>query len=196
MHSLARASDWYAFRVRPRHEKSVSTWLRNKCFNEFLPLIKTRRRWADRIATVERPLFPGYIFCEIERHEVSAIRSTPGILDVVRAGSNPLPARRDEIESLWQVVRNDLPIESCNLDELYGGQWLRIATGPLAGVCGTLVKVRGQQRLIISVQLLQRQVLVELPTACVQLICDRFDPSEHNRPGDAWQRKNILAKTG
>jgi transcription antitermination factor NusG len=142
--------------------------LRHKCVNEFLPLISTRNRWADRIKTIERPLFPGYIFCEVERHHVSSIRSTPGIFDVVRAGSSPLPARREEVESLLNAVRHDLPIEPCNLEGLCGGEWLRIAAGPLSGLCGTLLRFRGAERLLISIELLHRQVLVELPAASVE----------------------------
>lgn len=142
--------------------------LRAKCCNEFLPLVKTRTRWADRIATVERPLFPGYIFCEAERREVSSIRSTPGVFDVVRAGSSPLPAHRDEVESLFRAVRQDLSIEPCELQTFCGGDWLRIVAGPLSGLCGTLVKVRGEQRLLISIELLRRQVLVELPAESVE----------------------------
>lgn len=174
MQSAPSAREWYAFRVRPRHEKSVSTLLRSKCLNEFLPLLKVRSRWVDRIKTVERPLFPGYIFCEVERHYVSSVRSTPGIFDVVRAGSSPLPARRDEVESLLNAVRHDLPIEPCNLEGFCGGEWLRIMAGPLSGLCGTLVKVRGEQRLLISIELLHRQVLVELPAASVELAHERM----------------------
>lgn len=168
MQSFSPAREWYAFRVRPRHEKTVSSLLRAKCCNEFLPLLKTRTRWSDRVTTVERPLFPGYIFCEAEQHELSSIRSTAGIFDVVRAGSNPLAARRDEVESLLRAVRQDLPIEPCTLQTFCGGEWLRVVAGPLSGLCGTLVKVRGEQRLLISIELLRRQVLVELPAASVK----------------------------
>ena len=169
MQTVAEAKEWYAFQVRPRHEKSVSTMLRARGCNEFLPLLKTRSKWADRIATVVRPLFPGYIFCEIQRHEVSGVRSTPGIFDVVRAGSSPLAARRDEVESLLQAVRNDLPIEPCNLEGLCGGEALLVTVGALAGLSGTLVRFRGEQRLLISIRLLHRQVLVELPASSVEL---------------------------
>jgi len=168
MQTFSDQKEWYAFHVRPHHEKSVSSMLRHKCVNEFLPLISTRNRWADRIKTIERPLFPGYIFCEVERHHVSSIRSTPGIFDVVRAGSSPLPARRDEVESLLKAVRHDLPIEPCNLEGLCGGEWLRISAGPLSGLCGTLLRFRGAERLLISIELLHRQVLVELPAASVE----------------------------
>jgi transcription antitermination factor NusG len=174
MQTVSTSKEWYAFRVRPRHEKSVSTLLRSKCFHEFLPLLKVRSRWTDRTAIVERPLFPGYIFCEVERHDVGSVRSTQGIFDVVRVGSTPLPARRDEIESLLNAARHDLPMEPSDLEGFCGGDWLRIMAGPLAGLCGTLVKVRGEQRLLISVELLRRQVLVELPAVSVELARDRM----------------------
>jgi transcription antitermination factor NusG len=174
MQSISKSREWYAFRVRPRHEKSVSRLLRSRSCNEFLPLLKARTRWADRIATVERPLFPGYIFCELERHDVGSIRLTPGIFDVVRAGSSPLPARRDEVESLLHAVRNDLPIVACNLESFCGGEWIRIVAGPLSGICGTLVKVSGEHRLLISIELLHRQVLVELPAASIEFARERM----------------------
>jgi transcription antitermination factor NusG len=174
MEIIPRSREWYAFRVRPRHEKSVSRLLRSKCCNEFLPLLKTRTRWADRTTTVELPLFPGYIFCEAERREVGSIRSTPGIFDVVRAGSSPLPARRDEVESLLHAMRHDLPIEPCSFDGFCGGEWLRITTGPLSGLCGTVVKVRGEQRLLISIEILHRQVLVEVPAGSLEFAHERI----------------------
>jgi transcription antitermination factor NusG len=99
---------------------------------------------------------------------------TPGIFDVVRAGSNPIPAQREEVESLLYAVRHDLPIEACNLEGLCGGDWIRIVTGPLSGICGTLVKVRGEERLLISIELLRRQVLVELPAASVEFARNRM----------------------
>lgn len=146
--------------------------------------MKTRTRWADRTTTVERPLFPGYIFCEAEGREVSFIRSTAGIFDVVRAGSTPLPARRDEVESLLRAVRQELPIEPCNLQTFCGGEWLRIVSGPLSGLCGTLVKVRGEQRLLISIELLRRQVLVELPAASVELAQQQMLQLSQQRGGE------------
>lgn len=174
MRLIVGSRDWYAFRVRPRHEKLVSMSLRSKGHEEFLPLTRARHRWADRMKTVELPLFPGYIFCDAERNEIGRIRSTPGILDVVRAGSSPVPARRDEVENLRQAVSKSLSMESCPLVEPTTGQWLRISSGPLNGLSGMLVEVRGQQRLILSVDLLQRSVLVELPSASVDIYPDNL----------------------
>lgn len=167
MHSSAEPRDWYAFRVRSRHEKLVATSLRGKGYEEFLPLCKSKRRWADRSKVVEMPLFPGYVFCDSERSEIGKIRCTPGIIDVIRAGSTPLPANRWEIEGLRKATQAELPLESWPyIDPSTTGR-VRITSGPLSGMDGVLIEVRGKERLILSVDLLRRSVLVELPFSSV-----------------------------
>lgn len=173
MHSTSESRDWYAFRVRPRHEKLVSMSLRGKGYEEFLPLTKSKRKWADRSPIIEMPLFPGYIFCDTERTEIGKIRCTRGILDVIRAGSMPLPADRAEIEGLRKATKAELELESLPyIDPATAGR-LRIISGPLNGLDGMLVQVRGKERLILSVDLLCRSVLVEVPlssVACVSYV--------------------------
>jgi transcription antitermination factor NusG len=165
----AESKDWYAFRVRPRHEKVVSMSLRGKGYEEYLPLTKSKRKWVDRSTIIEMPLFPGYIFCDIERSEIGRIRCTQGILDVIRAGSSPLPANRLEIEGLRKATEAELPLESWPYINPSTTGRLCIMSGPLTGLDGMLVQVRGKERLILSVDLLCRSVLVEVPLSCVAL---------------------------
>ena len=108
------SNEWFAFRVRPRHEKQVSLALREKGFTEFLPLYKSKRQWADRTKVVEMPLFPGYIFCSTVRSSIVPVLMTSGVIDVVRAGTNPLPADKAEIEALQQTVSVDVPLALLN----------------------------------------------------------------------------------
>ncbi len=169
MQLTAESRDWYAFRVRPRHEKLVSMSLRGKGYEEFLPLTKSKRRWADRSPIIEMPLFPGYIFCDTDRSEISKIRSTQGIVDVIRAGSSPVPANRREIEGLRKATEADLPLESLPYIDPSTTRRLHIVSGPLSGLDGMLVQVRGKERLILSVDLLCRSVLVEVPLYSVAL---------------------------
>lgn len=166
--------DWYAFRVRPRHEKLVSTSLRSKGYEEFLPITRSKRKWADRSTVIEMPLFPGYIFCDTKRSEIGRIRCTHGILDVIRAGSSPQAARRWEIEGLRKAMEAEVQLESWPYIDPSTTKRLLIMSGPLSGLDGTLVQVRGKERLILSVDMLCRSVLVEVPVSCVAL-CAKTD---------------------
>jgi transcription antitermination factor NusG len=163
------STDWYAFRVRPRHEKLVSASLRGKGYEEFLPLVKSKRKWADRSPIIEMPLFPGYIFCDTTRSEIGRIRCTQGIVDVIRAGSSPAAANRLEIEGLRKATEANLQLESLPYIDPSTTKRLRIVSGPLSGLDGMLVQIRGKERLILSVELLCRSVLVEVPLYSVEI---------------------------
>ena len=154
------SGEWYAFRVRPRHEKAASVQMREQGRVEFLPLIRERRRWGNRVAHVDVPLFAGYIFCQAERSTMYSILNLPAVVDVVRAGSHSLPADSQEIEGLKRAIDGNLHLEPWSYTEV--GQTVCIQRGPLAGLRGIVVEVRQTQRLVLSVSLLRRSVLVEI----------------------------------
>jgi transcription antitermination factor NusG len=87
---------------------------------------------------------------------------TSGVIDVVRAGNQPLSADKREIEALQQTVGVDVPLEAWPYTEAGAAGSFTILRGPLAGLTGILVEVRRSQRLILSVNLLRRSVLVEV----------------------------------
>jgi len=159
----ARSSnqEWFAFRVRPRHEKSVALALRQRGCSEFLPLMREKRKWANRLRYVDMPMFPGYVFSLVSRTSLLTVLSTPGVMDVVRAGSTPIAASRDEMEALRLAVLSEVPMERCS-SYIGVGNTVQIIEGPLIGLKGILVNVRKSQRLVLSVSLLCRSVLIEI----------------------------------
>jgi transcriptional antiterminator NusG len=161
---MACPLNWFALRVRPRWEKPVAESLRSKGYEEFLPVHKERRRWSDRMVTVHAPLFPGYVFCRFDVQQRLPILTTPGVLFVVSAGRVPQPVDDAEIEALQVLVRSQLHLEPWPFLEV--GQRIRILGGPLAGAEGILLSVKKQDRLVVSVTLLQRSVSVEIPNTC------------------------------
>ncbi|HKD92231.1 MAG TPA: transcription termination/antitermination NusG family protein, partial [Terriglobales bacterium] len=68
---------WYAAQTCSRHEKRVSEYLGSRSIESFLPLYTTQRRWADRKARVELPLFPGYLFVRIPLAERLRVLDLP-----------------------------------------------------------------------------------------------------------------------
>src|ERR1700690_3308609 len=141
------SNEWFAFRVRPRHEKQVSLALREKGFTEFLPLYKSKRQWADRTKVVEMPLFPGYIFCSTVRSSIAPVLMTSGVVDVVRAGNQAVAGDKAERKALQKTVAVNVPLESWPYTEAGPSGSVSILRGPLAGLTGILVEVRHSQRL-------------------------------------------------
>jgi len=169
---------WYAIRVQAKFEKVASTVLREKGFEEFLPLYRAKRQWSDRVKQLELPLFPGYLFCRIDIGErLLPIVTTPGVLSIVGAGRRPIAVPDHEVEAIQAVVRSGLP--AMPWPSLTAGSPVLVERGPLAGVEGIVLEVNKKYRLIVSVLLLQRAVAVEIERECVRpLSHDKRVPDE------------------
>jgi transcription antitermination factor NusG len=156
----ASRNQWFALRVKPRFEKTVATIARNKGYEEFLPLYQSRRRWSDRFKAVDLPLFPGYVFCQLNPEYRLPILTIPGALHFIGIGRTPTPIDDREIAALQTAMQAGLWAEPCPFLDI--GQRVRLEEGPLAGLEGLLIEVRKKQRLIVSVTLLKRSVAVEI----------------------------------
>ncbi len=154
-------SSWFAIRVKSRCEWAVSDALRQKGFEEFLPLYWSRRRWSDRVKVLQLPLFSGYLFCKFAPADRVPILSTPGVVLIVGSGKTPLPIDSKEVESIRAAVNSGQKIVPWPQLEI--GRTVRIEEGSLRGLEGVLLRFKGTNQLILGVRLLQRAVAVEVP---------------------------------
>lgn len=163
---------WFALRVKPNHEKRVSELIDYQGFEEFLPLYRVRKRWAQRWQNIDTPLFPGYVFSRFERQHWAKIMTTPGVIDAVRFGTTLASVDEEEIRALQLVQRSKTAMQPSPF--LRAGQHIRVTAGPLAGVDGILTEIKGVTRLVLSVTILHRSVLVEIDRNWVT-----YDPIPH-----------------
>jgi transcription antitermination factor NusG len=151
---------WYALRVKSRCEKIVSSIVQNKGFQEFLPVYQSRRRWSDRVKSLEMPLFPGYVFCRLNPQRRLPLLTIPGALHFVGIGKMPVPIEDREIAAIQSAVRSGLSTEPWPYLEI--GDRVQLEDGPLAGLEGILVGAAKEHRLVVSVSLLKRSVAVTI----------------------------------
>lgn len=156
---------WYALAVKPRHDKAVSRTLENKGYETFVALYRQRRRYSTRYKSTDLPLFPGYVFCRFASFTKLPVLTTPGVIRILGAGRVPIPVDDSEITSLQTVLKFQFP--ATPLPFLHAGQKVRITAGALEGVEGIVTDLKQCLRLVLSVTLLQRSVLVEIDRDCV-----------------------------
>ena len=181
------ACNWYALRVRSRHENTVAAHLHARGYESFLPLHKCQRRWSDRLKEIDLPLFAGYVFCRFNVLNRLPVLATPGVVHVVGVGRNPAPIDATEIAAIQAAVNSGLPRQPWPFLEI--GHRVKIAHGPFCGVEGILVGFRGQQRLVLSVTLLQRSIAVQVDESWVQPIRQqqRASSGPATSKGLSWQ---------
>ena len=159
------AHRWYALYVRSRHEKTVENSLRGKGYSVFSPSYRTKRKRIDRIAEIEVALFPGYVFCSFDANTRLPILMTPGVVGVVGRGSRPEPVDEIEIASMRTLALSGRSVQPWPF--LESGQRIWLHSGPLAGAEGIFLRVKDEDRLVVSITLLQRAVSVVIEKEAV-----------------------------
>jgi transcriptional antiterminator NusG len=155
-----QAYPWFALRLRSNYERITVSHLRERGYEEFAPSYKIERRWSDRIKQIDQFLFPGYLFCRFDPNDRLPILTAPGVVDVVGFGKMPEHIPDDEIERVRRMVESGLLVTPYPYVQV--GQPVLIERGPLCGVEGILVEVKGKARLVVSVNLLRRSVSAEV----------------------------------
>lgn len=143
-----------------RHEKRVSALLAEHNIQTFLPLYRTIRQWKkSRPATVDVPLYPGYVFARITREARGSILRTPGVLSLVGSPREawPLPQQEIEILRLGLHERRVQPHPYVAI-----GDRVRIVSGTLRGMEGVLLRRKNRIRVVISLDLIMQSISVEV----------------------------------
>jgi transcription antitermination factor NusG len=163
-------SHWYAIYTSPRHEKRVHEHLGYRRLECFLPLYRTVHRWKNGCKVqVELPLFPGYLFVRIGKRERAQVLNVPGVISFVGTPSHPAPLSDFEIDTL----RSGLHLQKFEpYRKLVIGQRVRIKAGSLTGLAGVLVRSANGMRVVLTVELIQQSVAVELDAADVEPIAN------------------------
>ena len=162
----APPAHWYALYTRSRHEKQVATQFQQHNIEFLLPLYSSVRRWKDRRVELQLPLFPGYIFVHTSLQRRIEVLSVPGAVRLV--GFNGRPAALPESDLLRLRAGLDQGLRAQPHPYLKVGRRVRVRSGSLAGTEGILLRKKNQFRLIVSIDLIQRSVAVEIDAADVE----------------------------
>src|SRR6476469_136631 len=121
---------WYAIYTRPRWEKKVNAVLLEKGIESYCPLNKVRRKWSDRIKTIEEPLFKSYVFVKIDEEERSNVRMTNGVVNFVYWNGKPAIIREKEIQTIKRFLDEYENVEVVKM-EIGPDDRVRVTAGPM-----------------------------------------------------------------
>ena len=159
--ALESSSDpWFALRVKSNFEHVAAIHLRQRGYQVFSPTYTVAKRWSDRIRNVEKPLFPGYVFSSFDSRFRLPVLTAPGVIHIVGIGKEPIPIDREEIQSIWTMLRSNLPVRPWPFVQV--GQKVIVEQGPLTGVIGVVNAFKGIYRIVVGLSMLQRSVSAEI----------------------------------
>ena len=157
---------WYVAYTLPRHEKAVANRLISQNVESYLPLYSAGHGWNHRRVEVELPLFPSYVFIRMLLSDRIRILSRPGIIRLLSVSGNLAVFPDQEMENLQTSLAT---WKATPYPFLTSGKKVRLKSGPFAGLEGTILRRKGKMRLVVTLDLIQRAILLELDAAEAQL---------------------------
>jgi len=162
---------WYAVQTSARHEKRVHQRFIERSVESFLPLYETINRWKDRKVRLQLPLFPGYLFVHLDLADRLNVLQIAGVARLVNFGGAAIPVPAADIESLRAGLIGGLRLEPHPYLKL--GRRARVRSGPLQGMIGILLRKKSLERFVVSLDMIQRSISVEIDAAQLEPITEK-----------------------
>ena len=149
---------WFVAYCGVRQEFRASSDLNAKGIEAYVPREKHTRAHARIIDTVERVIFPRYLFFKLdEGQSFYTVKQTDGIEAIIGATSpQPIPyewvheIRERERAGQFDYTRKDIPT-------FQNGEAVKIIGGPFAGQLATIMAAKpGAKRVMVFMQALGR----------------------------------------
>jgi transcriptional antiterminator RfaH len=155
----APAGQWWAMYTMARREKELMRRLRAMEIPFYAPLVHKRTRSpGGRVRESYVPLFPSYVFVHGTQPQRVQALSTNCVARTIEVG-NPAQLARD-LRQVQRLIELDAPltIEA----RIQPGRRVRVRSGPMTGLEGTVLKRRGRDWLLVAVEFLQQGASVLL----------------------------------
>jgi len=158
---------WWALYTLPRREKDLMRRLYRMQIAFYGPMVKRRTRSpGGRVRVSQVPLFQGYVFLygsDSDRYRAVTTNCVSKCLEVLDS-----PELVADLKQIRLLISSDAPLTP--EARLEPGMRIRIRSGPLMGLEGTVIKRRGAERLLVIVHFLQQGVSMQMEDYQVERI--------------------------
>jgi transcriptional antiterminator RfaH len=165
---------WYVVQTQSRAEERALWHLENQGFQCFLPRFRKQTRHARRSRSVLEPLFPRYLFAQIDLNATAwrSINGTRGVVALLANGPKPMPVPEGMVERLM-ADSDDAGITPLSaLGMFWQGRKVKITSGAFRDQFAEVeaVLAKGCDRVAVLLDLLGTPTRLQLPSYAIQAI--------------------------
>lgn len=162
---------WYLVHTKPRQEQRARLNLFNQGYECWLPQLRVEKVRQRKLAVVDEPLFPRYLFIHLPPGiNWAPVRSTLGVTTIVRFGGVPARVPPEVMEALREEEARRR--QATVVPHFTPGQPVKILTGPFAGVHAVFDMADGESRALVLIELLQRSTRLPVPVAALRAVAE------------------------
>lgn len=168
---------WSVLQVVANHEKRVARQLSVRSLEHYLPVYTERSRWSDRTVTLERPLFPGYVFIRYSPASRISFISTPGVLRLLGEDGKAM-VDGTEIDRIQRALAGGSILRPHR--GLTVGTRVRVCRGVFDGVEGIVTELRRDCDVVIALSATQQFFSLQVDLRDLEVL-SRPAPGGHQR---------------
>jgi transcriptional antiterminator RfaH len=157
--------NWCVLYTYPNYEKKILKAAIKKDIVCFLPTQKVVREWSDRRKILEVPLFPNYLFVQVNKQNRFKILDITGVVRFVSHSGRPAVISNYEIDLIKKMADSE---EITLEQDLINGDLVRIIDGPFTGLSGTLFQRKGKDKLAVKIEGLNQSISISISKLTVE----------------------------
>ena len=160
---------WYVVQSKPREEERALHFLQKKGLQAYLPRMEVEKVRGIKRITMEKPLFPSYLFCRFDPEESLAhVRWTRGVLRILPESVSPFPVQEEVVASIRSLEQRDGVIRKKPLRK---NDRISITRGPMKDILGIFEHWASDQgRVRVLLKFMHYQATVELHHSLVEKV--------------------------
>jgi transcription antitermination factor NusG len=156
--------EWYVAHTQRHRERVAQGHLGRIGLGSYVPLV---RHWPrPAVGNEIGPMFPGYVFVRASREHLHRVDRTPGVRALLVFDGEP--ARLEESAIVFLQAQEE-PDGVILCARTVMGREVHITRGPLRGLVAIVEsRLTARERVLVLLDLLQRQTRVEMPERWVR----------------------------
>jgi transcription antitermination factor NusG len=162
MNSLA----WFVAHTRPRREKKLKRFCDREGIEATLPCYRTVHKYQRKTVEFEKPLFPGYLFLQLEPGQKEKLYQSDEVAKVLVVDDQPLFAQ--QLEEILKAL--ELRVGVFLVPEIGAGSRVKIKYGPLRGLEGWVEQRHGMSVVLLRLDFIGMAAGIEVEADHLELI--------------------------
>jgi transcriptional antiterminator RfaH len=158
---------WYVVQCKTREDGRALEHLERQGFSCYRPTLCVEKLRQDRKVAIQQSLFPGYLFVQLDVNDNwYPIRSTRGVIQIVRFNEHPLPIKDEIVERIRERNAGAEP----RMPYLEPGDRVLITDGCFADIEAIFVANDGDERVMLLMNVLHRDQSLSFPVGTVRKV--------------------------
>ncbi len=157
---------WYVVHTRPRCEKKLAEYCKREGLAVTLPCYHSVKKYRGKKVTFEKPLFPGYLFLQLLRHDIRTVYQSDYVANLLDVVDQIL--FEQQLGDILSALETDLEVYLA--PQITAGARVKIKSGPLRGIEGFVEQRSGQCWVMLRLDFIGQAAAVKVEATEVELI--------------------------